>query len=182
MDDLSELVKRAEVNLNDSLRHFQQAPAGPAQEFVDLKLQACIFQYDVCAEMAGVLRNQPSGFALSVNLKGLVLRMFEYDLVLSKTMIPRILALAKTRGVPVDNAAVKQLRTQWKTELVQLQGWYDVRNQAAGHYGRDLPRQVALLQTLTLDGVMSVAKGFLSFNSGLQVLLRDAGRGVANDA
>lgn len=182
MDELSAFVKRAEVNLNDSFDHFEHAPTPLAQEFVELKLQACIFQYDVCAEMAGILRNQPIGFAMSVALKGLVLRLFEYDQVLSKRLIPRLLALAKVRGVPVDGSSIKALRKKWKSELAQLGSWHEVRNQAAGHYGQDLVKQVALLRSLTLDGVMSVARGFLSFNIDLLVLLRDTGKGIASDA
>jgi hypothetical protein len=182
MQDLSEFVKRAEANLNESLRHFEQTPSSLAQEFVELKLQAFIFQYDVCAEMAGVLRNQPTGFALSVALKGLVLRLFEYDQVLNKRLLPRLVALARARGIPVDESTVKTLRKEWKSELRQLRDWRDVRNQAAGHYGTDLVQQVELLKTLTLDGVMSVVRGFLSFNMGLLVLLRNAGRGVVSDA
>jgi hypothetical protein len=181
MDELVVFVKRAEVNLNDSLYHFEHAHSSLAQEFVELKLQACIFQYDICAEMASVLRNQPTGFAMSVALKGLVLRMFEYDQVLNKRLIPRLLALAKARGVAIDGSSVKALRKEWKSELVQLGSWHEVRNQAAGHYGQDLVEQVALLKTLTLDSVMSVARGFLSFNMQLLVLLRDAGKGVGGD-
>jgi hypothetical protein len=181
MEELSAFVKRAEVNLNDSLDHFEHAPSPLAQEFVELKLQACIFQYDICAEMAGVLRNQPSGFAMSVALKGLVLRLFEYDQVLNKRIIPRMLALAKARGIVIDGSSVRALRKEWKSELVQLGSWHEVRNQAAGHYGQNLVEQVALLKTLTLDSVMFVTRGFLSFNMGLLVLLRDAGKGVASD-
>jgi hypothetical protein len=182
MEELSALVKRAEVNLNDSLVHFEQAPSHLAQEFVELKLQACIFQYEICTEIVGVLRNRPTGFAMSVALKGLVLRLFEYDQILNKRLIPRLLALAKARGVAIDGSSVKALRKKWKTELAQLGGWHDVRNQAAGHYGQNLVEQVALLKTLTLDNVMHVAKGFLSFNMVLLVLLGDAGKGVADES
>lgn len=181
MIDFEEFIKRAEHNLNDSLRHFEEAPnAALAQEFVELKLQACIFQYDICAEIVGVRRNNPEGFACSVALKGLVLRLFEYDQVLNKHLIPRLLKLAQTRGIPIDSSAIKDLQKKWKSELTELKAWHEVRNQAAGHYGQDIAKQVGLLKSLSLDGVMAVVGGFLNFNMGLLVILRDTGRGVSH--
>jgi hypothetical protein len=174
--------RKAAKNLEDSLRHYEEAPNKLAKEFVELKLQACIFQYDVCAEMLGFLRNKPTRFAAVVALKGLVLRLYEYDNLVNTTFIPRLLALAEARGVPFDKAAVKQARAQWKNELNRLKRWSDVRNQAAGHYGKDLARQVALLKQLDPEEVMTVTKAFLSFNMSLLVGLRDAGREVASDA
>ena len=181
MIHFEEIIKKAECNLNDSLRHFEKAPNALAQEFVALKLQACIFQYDICAEMVGVLRNNPEGFACSVALKGLVLRLFEYDQILNRHLIPRLLKLAQNRGITIDSSAIKHLRKEWKSELNQLQAWHDVRNQAAGHYGEDIAKQVALLKSLSLDGVMAVVQGFLNFNMGLLVILRDTGQGVSSN-
>ncbi|MGY6216558.1 hypothetical protein ACW73L_15485 [Methylolobus aquaticus] len=177
MHDLDASVRKAEKNLNDALRHFEAARGGLDQEFVELKLQACIFQYDVCAEMVSVIRNQPSGFASSVALKGLVLRLFEYDLVLNKHLIPRMLALAKKRGIPVGREDLRARRQKWKSELRQLQDWSSVRNQAAGHYCTDIQSQVSLLKCLNVDGVMTVTRAFLSFNMDILVMLRDAGMG-----
>ena len=182
MIDLDKFLKKAEKNLNDSFRHLEEGPTALAQELVELKLQACIFQYDICAEMVGIVRNQPKGFAASVALKGLVLRLFEYDQVLNKRLLPRLLSLAKVRGIPIDSSTIKSLRKDWKAELTALQAWHDVRNQAAGHYGQDLQKQVELLKTLDLDGVMTVVKGFLSFNMGLLKYLRDTGCGQSESA
>ena len=175
MRELDAFLATAERNLNDSLRHFEESTSGLAQEFVQIKLQACIFQYDICYEMVSLIRNQPSGFAACVATKGLVLRLYEYDDLLNSYIIPRLLTLAKARNVEVDRAEIRLQRKKWKAEFKQLRSWFDVRNQAAGHYGRDIPTQVALLQTLTVDLVMNVAKAFLSFNMCLLQILRSAG-------
>ena len=180
--NLTALHRTAARNLEDSLRHFEDAPKGRAQEFVALKLHACIFQYDVCAEMISYLRNKPNGFTAGVALKGLILRLYEYDKFMNSSFIPRLLALAEARGIQFDRETVKRARAQWKEELKRLQRWSDVRNQAAGHYGKDLKTQVALLQQVRPDDVMTVAKAFLSLNMALLVGLRDAGRGIASDA
>ena len=176
------LHRKAAKNLEDSLRHFEQAPAGLAREFVELKLQATMFQYDVCAEMVSFIRNKPTGFAAAVALKGLVLRLYEYDDLMNTNFIPRLLALAERRATPFDRATVKLARSQWKAELARLKRWSSFRNQVAGHYGKDLQLQVTLLKALDPTEVMSVTKAFLGFNMALLVGLRDAGKGVASDA
>jgi hypothetical protein len=181
MNNFDEFIKKAELNLNESLRHFEEAPNTLAQEFLDLKLQACIFQYDICAEMVALLRNKPQGFACAVALKGIVLRLFEYDILLNKSLIPRLLAFAKARNIVIDRDAIKLLRKTWKAELNELKTWHEVRNNAAGHYGEDLAKQVKLLKLLNVDGVLTVVRGFLSFNMGLLVLLRTAGSGAGSD-
>ncbi len=174
--------REAEKVLKDSLRHYDEAPGGQAQEFVDLKLQASIFQYDVCAEMVGYVRNKPTGFVASVALKGLVLRLYEYDDFANSTFIPRLLALAKAREVPFDRATVKSARALWKSQLSRLKRWSAFRNHVAGHYGKDLRVQVALLKELSPGDVMEVTTAFLSFNMALLVGLRDVGKRIPSDA
>ncbi len=181
MIDFDILIKKAEKNLNDSLRHFEEAPTALAREFVELKLQSSIFQYDISVEMISILRSNPEGFASSVALKGLVLRLFEYDQALNKRLIPRLLKLAQARDIAIDQSTIKDLRKKWKSELTNLQTWHEVRNQAAGHYGQNIAKQVELLKSLTIDGVMAVTQGVLSFNMDLLVLLSDTGRGVRNN-
>jgi hypothetical protein len=180
--DFASMHRKAAKNLEDSLRHFEEAPPGVATEFVELKLQATIFQYDICAEMVSFMRNKPTGFAASVAMKGLVLRLYEYDDLMNTTFIPRLLALAEKRGIPFDKATVKTARGAWKTDLARLKRWSGFRNQVAGHYGKDLRVQVALLKELDPAEVMSVTRAFLSFNMALLAGLRDAGKGAASEA
>lgn len=174
--------RKAARNLEDSLRHYEEAPGGLARDFVELKLQVTIFNYDVCAEMVSFMRNKPTGFAAAVALKGLVLRLYEYDDLMNKTFIPRLLGLAVSRGVPFDKATVKAARSNWKVELNRLKRWASFRNEVAGHYGKDLKAQVSLLKQLDPDEVMSVTRAFLSFNMALLVGLRDVGKGITGDA
>jgi hypothetical protein len=180
--NLTALHRTAAKNLEDSLRHYDDAPVGLAQEFVELKLHACIFQYDVIAEMLGYLRNKPTGFAAVVAIKGLVLRLYEYDNLLNTSLIPRLLSLASSRRVAFDKQTIRQARKKCKDELKRLRRWSDFRNHVVGHYGKDLKLQVALLKQLNPVVVMSVTLAFLKFNKTLLVGLRDAGRGIRNDA
>jgi hypothetical protein len=170
------------MNLQNSLRHYEDPVIGNAREFVELKLQASIFQYDVCAEMVGFMRNKPVGFAAAVALKGLILRLYEYDQLINSSFLPRLLALARARRMPFGAPDVKMMRDPWKLELKRLRGWSAVRNQAAGHYGRNFGRQVALLKQLDPADVMKVTAAFLSFDFALLRALAAIGRGVSHDA
>ena len=180
--NFSAMHRKAAKNLEDSLRHFEETLPGVATEFVELKLQATIFQYDICAEMVSFMRNKPTGFAASVAMKGLVLRLYEYDDLMNTTFIPRLLALAEVRGIPFDKATVKSARAAWKSDLLRLKRWSSFRNQVAGHYGKDLRAQVALLKELDPAEVMSVTRAFLGFNMALLAGLQDAGKGVSIEA
>lgn len=176
MEELELAVQKAERNLNKVHAEFAGRGSSLAIEFCELKLQASIFQYDICVAMATVLRNNPQGFAESVSLKPLVHHLYEYDQLLTETLIPRFLKIAKERNIPVVGAQVQELKREWKKELTALRGWTNVRNKAAGHYDKDTALQVQMLRTLNADNVFSVAQGFLSFNMAWLKLLRDAGK------
>jgi hypothetical protein len=177
MEELQLAVQKAERNLNAAHSEFEQQGSTLAHEFRALKLQASIFQYDICVAMATVLRNSPKCFAESVALKPLVHHLYEYDQLLTETLIPRFLQLARDRDIPVVGGQVQELKRAWKKELVALRGWHDVRNKAAGHYDKDTSLQVDKLQTLNGDDVFAIARGFISFNMAWLKLLRDAGSG-----
>jgi hypothetical protein len=172
--DFDGMVAQAQTNLNDSYRHYQTGVRGVPKGFIEIKLHICIFQYDSCIEMLNVIRNRPIGFAVGVALKGLVLRLFEFDLTLRGVLIPQLAALAVEHDVDLGNS-IKLLKREWKTELMQLEKWKDIRNEAAGHYDRDIKKQVEALESLSVDGVLTVAIGFLSFAQGIFKILRDAG-------
>jgi len=176
--NLSAMLRKAAANLEDSLRHYEDPVVGLAREFVDLKLQASIFQYDVCAEMVGYERAKPSGFAASLARKGLVLRLYEYNSLLNSTLVPRLLKLARSRGVDFTVESIKRVKTPLSRDLKRINQWSDFRNNAGGHYGKNFKAQVEVLRDLNHVDVMNSTKAFLSFNMALLVALRDIGRGA----
>lgn len=177
MNDLEHILSRAQNNLNNALVEYEAKSATLALEFRELKLQACMFQYEICAEMAGLARNRPSGFATAVALKGLIHRLYEYDKLLHTQIIRRLLALAKARGVPVDGKMLKAQRRQWKHELLRLQQWSDIRNETTGHYGKSIARQVELLKGVSSAEVLAVAQAFLRYNMDILLVMKNAGAG-----
>lgn len=177
MIDFEAILKKAENLLNSTYLEFKSPTSGLYKSFAELKLQSCIFQYDICTEMAGIVRNQSIGFAKAVALKGLILRLFEYKLRL-QDITPKIEKLMAERGgAPISADEKKKIRMEFAASLGLLERWGSLRNNAAGHYGSDFALQVSSLESIDYDRVMSVAQGFLSYNRAWVKILRDAAWG-----
>ncbi|MEJ1962241.1 MAG: hypothetical protein WDO56_12120 [Gammaproteobacteria bacterium] len=175
-----DLLRAAENVLLKALADFK-APgkSSHATEFNELRVQAAIFNYDICSSMVSLWVTEPRDFAQGVALKSIVLKLYEYDVALSSRLVNRILRLAQARGMDMPSDTIKQERRKWRDELARLKKWSDLRNQAAGHYGKDIGRQVTLISELESKDVMSVAKAFLSFNNAVSKVLASVGRGKA---
>ena len=172
------LLRDSEERLNQALADYEAPPTSALEgEFYELRLQAAIFNYDVTFDVVSIWRNEPSGFSEKVALKNLVHKLYEYDSVLNESLVARMLELARARNVPMRSADVKAERRKWSEQLTTLRSWSSLRNQATGHYGKDTAAQVALLQRLRRDQVMSVAAVFLSFNITVLKMLANTGRG-----
>lgn len=97
MPDTQAMYRTAHEQLNAAYAVYSKSVApGLAHEFDSIKLQTCIFQYEMCEELVAFVNNNPSGFARSVSLKGLVHKLFEYNL-LSSHLLRRVTALASAR-------------------------------------------------------------------------------------
>ena len=173
--DIQNTVKRAEDRLNEALSELEEAASPLQRQILEMRLQACIFQYEICAEMASLIGNAPAGFAASVAIKGLVLRLFEYDLVLNGCVVTPLLALAKERRISFDQEALQLACDRWQGMLRQIERWSGLRDQSAGDDAPDISVQVKLLKELNIDRVMNVTQAFLGFNLGLLKVLDGAG-------
>jgi len=183
MDDaagtiLTDSLKKSEKNLNDAYQRFHQNKSSSDNEFFEIKLQCCIFQFDLCREMVSVYQQQHTGFAGSASLKGLVHKLFEYEALVKNHLRGRLLELAARRNIQVDREALAELDAHSKPALKALRKWNSVRNKAAGHYDSDLRLQVELIESLRYDQVFDTACAFVQYNMGLLFILRDAGQGL----
>jgi hypothetical protein len=174
----TEFLADAEQRLEQALSEYETTQrSAAAAEFYELRLQAAIFNYDVCRTIAGLLRDEPKGFALKVCLRDLVHKLYEYDQSLSERLVKRILDLAQVRGVDLKDADIRAERAKWKQHLSKLQSWASLRNQTAAHYGKNIPEQVRLIGSLEREDVLAVARAFLSFNVAVLRELARIGRG-----
>jgi truncated hemoglobin YjbI len=175
------LLKQSEERVNNALRDYEAPPSSTlAREFYELRVQAAIFNYDIAFDITSIWQAEPEGFAEKVALKNLVHRLFEYDQLMQKHLIRRLLELAKDREIEVNPVFLKASKRKWKEQFKRLEGWSAVRNKTSGHYGHNLQEQVSLLKSLKRAEVMDVVQAFLSYNVSVLNILKNAGRGSAD--
>lgn len=172
------VLSRAEDRLNNALATYEEPRNNVAQEIRDLNLQAAIFNYDISYDMCNLLRTRPQGFAQQVALKSLILRLYEYDLLYNQSIIPRFRTLMAKRGIPYPDKKITELvKEKWKSEFSEIRNTFgEIRNKAAGHYGRDLPLQVSVLKKLDQARVIKIVKAVIEYNQEWLILLRDSGQ------
>ena len=175
------LLRQSEQRLNKALSDYESPPSSAlAKEFYELRVQAAVFNYDISYDVVSVWRHTPTGFAENVALKSLIHKLYEYDQLMQKHLVNRMLSLARSRNIAIGSEDIKVERKKWRTQLLRLQSWSDLRNQATGHYGKNVEEQIRLLKTIDREEVMDVVAAFLSYNIAVLKVLRDAGRGGAN--
>ncbi|RON43374.1 hypothetical protein BK666_20020 [Pseudomonas frederiksbergensis] len=177
MIDFENTLITAHDRLNSAYTQYECTTDELARKFYELVLQSCIFQYEICVEMASIIRNKPMGFSLNVALKGLVHRLFEYNKILESQIIKKLLHLCSTRNILIDRTEIKSERKKWKSEFHKLESWAATRNYATGHYDPNFEKQMMAVLNIELTEVMDVCAAFISFNMSILKILLKAGRG-----
>ena len=174
MTDINDTLRKAHDLLNEAYDEYSNAPSTLARQFYKMKLQACIFQYGVCAEMVS-LNNGSSGFARKVALKGLIHQLFEYCKV-SKQLVKRAKDLSAEKGFDVSDSNLRAEARKWREQFQKLEKWSEIRNRATGHYDKNTDSQIKSLETIDPEQVMAVSTAFLSYNMELLKFIREVGR------
>jgi hypothetical protein len=158
-----DMLKNREAALNKAFKKYElPGDIGGARMFKELGLQVAIFGYDVCRELRALEEHSPSGFALQVALKGIVLRVYECWILLEKNPVVKSWeTFAATRGMRLDKARLIRIKKDKRESLKRIEKWATVRNKAAGHYDSVLSNQVQELQTLKKEEVMVATGDFL---------------------
>lgn len=175
MPDLEKMLKGSLEQLNSAYAIYSQKHPGLAGEFDEIKLQTAIFQYEICVEMASFVKNNPTAFARNVALKGIVHKLFEYDLLLKGALVKRVTDLAKDRGLGPSSIDLKAEKKKLYAQFQTLEKWSGIRNSATGHYDRNTAEQVESLANINADEVMQVCKAFLTYNMEFLKRLKEVG-------
>ncbi len=78
MPDLEAMYRDAHEQLNSAyVVYMKSKETSLAHEFDSIKLQACLFQYEMCVELVAFVSNNPSDFARKVSLKGVIQKLFD---------------------------------------------------------------------------------------------------------
>jgi FtsZ-binding cell division protein ZapB len=176
MQNIQAMLQSAEEQLNDAYVIYQEKYTGLAGEFDQIKLQTTIFQYEICLDIVAFVTNNPIGFARNVSLKGVIHKLFEYELLISGNLTKRVTDLAVARGLTNLSINLKNEKRKWQSQFKKLSGWADIRNTATGHYDRDTNEQVKSLEAINPQEVMDICAAFLSFNMAFLGLLAEVGK------
>lgn len=173
---LRKLLRQAASQVNDAHGDLARSRSTNAREFHHLKLQACIFQYDLCLAMVSFLATEPTGLAARLAIKHVLLCLFEYNRI-HGALTKRVTSLAAAIAVNVDPSTMKAQRKKWIAEFRKLDQWGPVRNTAAGHYSANTSEQVSALVAIDPDEVMLVSIAFMHLNMEWLRMLQTVGKG-----
>ena len=134
-----------------------------------------IFQYDICAELTGLIRNRSSGFAEKVALKGIVLRVYEYERTLSRHLVGRYKNVLAEHGLNFDENLYTTAKKAFAPSRLKINAWADIRDTAAGHYEPDTDSQIAALESLQAGPVVDICNDFLAFNMAVTTMFQNTG-------
>lgn len=180
MDLNSKIIKAtadAERILNKAHEDYHtSSQTAERQEFNALKLQAAIFQFELCSQMKQFLESTYPSFARKVNLKDFIHKIYEYDKTFRGSHINRISALAHKRGLPALVTKLQEASRTWRKDLRKIASFKNIRNKTAGHYDPNIAEQVQFIDSIEEDDAFTAFLAFLAFNKLVLEILRDIGR------
>lgn len=164
MENAQQMYDEAHSHLNTAYEYYKKCSStNTSNEADSILLQACIFQYEMCVEFRAFMTNKPLNFALKVSLKGLVHKLYEYNL-LSSNLLRRLIVFAHTSGIQVSDQDFKAERRKYKAHFRKLNKWSSIRNIATGHYDKNTISQIEALNEIKKEEVFSVAIAFFASN------------------
>ncbi|HAO92442.1 MAG: hypothetical protein A2X99_03580 [Deltaproteobacteria bacterium GWB2_55_19] len=171
-------IEDAIRKLNETYEEYSTSLKGSDhRNFLELKIQAEIVQFELCSQMREILENEPSTFARKVAIKGFIHTVYEYDKTLRGNLINRTTKLAYTRDMPELKKNLQAISRAWREALRSVNKFKDLRDKATGHYDSDISRQIDLIKSIDESCDFKVCENFLSFNMDYLCILRDIGRG-----
>lgn len=181
MPDTEAMFQSAHEQLNAAYAVYVEKHPGLAGEFDEIKLQTTIFQYELCVEFLSFVRNNPADFARSVSLKGIMHKLFEYDLLMKSALVKRVVNLSDARGLSKSSIDLKTEKRKFLPQFQKLEQWSGIRNAATGHYDKNTVEQVTALALIDANEVMDVCVAFLTYNMAFLKFLAEVGQGDSNN-
>lgn len=175
MSDYAAMLKSAHDQLNNAHTQYAQTNSGLEKEFDALKLQASIFQYEMCIELVTFETNKPNGFAQYVALKGIIHKLYEYEILLNGELVRRVKKLAMDRNMSTFSIDLKSEKKKWTKEFKSIKRWVTTRNFATGHYDKDIQLQIDSLIAIDPQSVLDACTAFLHFNLAFLHQLKEVG-------
>ncbi|PJI99670.1 hypothetical protein CLU85_4524 [Acidovorax sp. 69] len=163
VDVFRDMVMNSKINLDHAQSDFDKE----LHEFI---LLLAVFNYELGYEL--LLGFQGKGqFVANVHYKNALHKLYEFDLMFSKTYFKKIESLLRGKGIVIDSAKLGEVRRQFAAELKDIGDFRDVRNRAGGHYDPDLTVYLAAIDSVEFQVVEKAANTMTKFISTLLSVL-----------
>lgn len=163
VDVFCNLVLKSKINLEHAESDFDR-------ELHELSLLLAIFNYEVGYEL--LLGFQGKGrFVANIHYKNALHKLYEFDLMFSKTYIVKIESLLGRKGLGLDREKFRDVRRQFNDDLKEIGAFRAIRNRAGGHYDQNLSIYIDAIDSVEFQSIEKAAGTMTKFISSLISLL-----------
>lgn len=157
VDVFRDMVMNSKINLDHAQSDFDR-------ELHKFILLLAVFNYELGYEL--LLGFQGKGrFVANVHYKNALHKLYEFELMFSKTYFKKIESLLRGKGVAIDGAQIGKVKRQFAAELREIGDFRDVRNRAGGHYDHDLTAYLAAIDSVEFQVIEKAANTMTKFIS-----------------
>jgi len=176
-DKIEQAKNNAEKILNQTYDEYssQRFLSDEHREFCLLKMQAALFQFEMCSGMDELIKIQSSSFTRKAVLKGLIHKVFEYKKTLQGHYIKKLNELAESKSLDSERVLLSEISKKYRIAIKNIEQYKPLRNAATGHYDPDIQKQISHIEDIKEDEALALVTNFLIYIMEVSELLRNIG-------
>lgn len=132
----------------------------------EIPLAVSIFAYEISATHAAAVATADP-FLLKLGLKDVAHKVFEFEMMITKTYLLRLKKLGQSVGADVSDERIKALRREFSPAMNIAQTFKGIRDVAGGHFTPDLPLYLKSVEGLELAKVSIATTAVLRFSQSI---------------
>lgn len=160
------MLSVSEESLLIVLKEYRASVLQVERECWKLIVGAAIYAYELSNAWASVSRNYDP-LLMSLGLKDVVHKLYEYDDMISRTYVQRVTALSKSIGVSISQDELRGLRKALAPSLFVIKKYKRVRNIAGGHISDNVEDYIQAVSILDVKEVNAASLATHKFNANL---------------
>lgn len=136
----------------------------------EIPLAVSIFAYEISASHAAAVATADP-FLVKLGLKDVAHKVFEFELMMSKTYLGKLKALGRSVGAEITDDAFRALRREFAPAMSVAQSFKRIRNLAGGHFDSDLSAYLKAVEGLELSQVGVARDAVLAFSQAVMSMV-----------
>jgi hypothetical protein len=179
-EKIEEALNNAEKILNQTYQEYcsELFSSEGHRKFWLLKMQAALFQFEMCSGMDELMKIQSPSFARKAVLKDLIHKVFEYKKSLKGHYIKKLDELAENKNLDSERVLLSEVSKKYRIAIKNIEQYKPLRNAATGHYDPDIQKQLSYIEDIKEDEALELISNFLIYNKEVLKLLRDIGKRI----